>query len=201
MMPPAVVCIGASTGGTDAIRSVLAGLPQTCPPVLVVQHMPASFTPGFAARLDAACALGVKEAEDGEPLARGCAYIARGDRHLALAHGAAGWVARVSDAAPLNRHRPSIDVLFASVVRAAGRQAIGVILTGMGTDGAAGLRALRAAGAYTIAQDEHTSAVFGMPREAIAMGAAMRVLPLGRIADAIVERLAMRAPERDDATA
>jgi two-component system chemotaxis response regulator CheB len=188
----ALVCIGASTGGTEAIRAILVGLPDTCAPVVIVQHMPPVFTRGFAARLDASCALRVKEAEQGEPLERGCAYVASGDRHFAIARGAVGWIAHLSDTAPVNRHRPSVDVLFMAAARIAGAHAIGVILTGMGGDGAVGLRALRAAGAYTIAQDEATSVVFGMPREAIAKGAAMRVLPLDRIAEAIVEQLTLR---------
>ncbi|HEX6161219.1 MAG TPA: chemotaxis-specific protein-glutamate methyltransferase CheB, partial [Thermoanaerobaculia bacterium] len=180
-----VIAIGASTGGTEALRVVLAEMPPDSPPIVVVQHMPALFTRAFAARLNEVCAIEVREAVDGEWLAAGVALIAPGNRHLSVHRASSGFSVQLLDAAPVARHRPSVDVLFHSVARAAGRQAVGVLLTGMGADGAEGLVALRTAGALTIAQDEATSVVFGMPKEAILRGGADRVLPLTRIAAAL----------------
>ncbi|MFP4061747.1 MAG: chemotaxis response regulator protein-glutamate methylesterase [Halochromatium sp.] len=177
-----VLLIGASTGGTEAIREVLEQLPAKTPPVLIVQHMPAGFTRSFAERLNRSSPLQVSEAVDGEPLRPGQAYIAPGDRHLKLARKGRDYVAELDAGPEVNRHRPSVDVLFASAARLAGPKATGVLLTGMGKDGAAGLLALREAGALTIAQDEASSAIFGMPREAIALGAAREVVSLAAIA-------------------
>ena len=185
-----LVCIGASTGGTEAIREILEVFPQDCPGTLITLHMPAEFTKRFAQRLDGICRISVKEAEDGEPVLPGHAYVAPGGRHLAMRRSGQGYVTRLTDDAAVNRHRPSVDVLFAAAAREAGRDAIGVLLTGMGKDGARAMLEMREAGAWTIAQDEATSVVFGMPREAIALGAAHEVLPLGAIGAAVFARLA-----------
>ena len=180
-----LIAIGASTGGTEALRVVLAEMPADSPPIVVVQHMPALFTKAFAARLDEVCAIEVREAVDGERLAPGLCLVAPGNRHLSVHRTQSGFSVQLLDAAPVARHRPSVDVLFHSVARAARAQAVGVLLTGMGADGAEGLVAMRTAGALTIAQDEATCVVFGMPKEAIARGGAERVLPLTRIAAAV----------------
>jgi two-component system chemotaxis response regulator CheB len=181
-----IVCIGASTGGTEAILEVIERLPVDCPPVLVVQHMPERFTAGFARRLDSLCAVEVKEAQDGDRLVSGRVLIAQGGRHLAVARTGLAYSARVVEGPPVSRHRPSVDVLFRSAAQQAGVNALGILLTGMGDDGAAGLFEMRQAGAATIAQDEASSVVFGMPREAIQRGAAERILPLHRMAREIV---------------
>lgn len=180
-----LIIIGASTGGTEAIRAVLEPLPANSPAILITQHMPGGFTRSFAERLDRLCQITVKEATDGERVLPGHAYIAPGDSHLKLARSGANYVARLDDGPPVNRHRPSVDVLFHSASTQAGRNAIGVILTGMGKDGAAGLLEMRQAGSATLAQDEASCVVFGMPREAIALGGAAEVLGL----DDIPERL------------
>ena len=180
-----LIIIGASTGGTEAIRAVLEPLPANSPAILITQHMPGGFTRSFAERLDRLCQISVKEASDGERVLPGHAYIAPGDSHLKLARSGANYVARLDDGPPVNRHRPSVDVLFHSASVQAGRNAIGVILTGMGKDGAAGLLEMRQAGSATLAQDEASCVVFGMPREAIALGGAAEVLGL----DDIPERL------------
>lgn len=184
-----LIAIGASTGGTEAIREVLRGLPADSPGIVITQHMPPGFTTSFAARLDAQCQMRVKEAAAGEPILRGHAYIAPGGRHFSIRRQAAGYVAEVHDGEPVNRHRPSVEVLFRSVAHCAGRNAIGVMLTGMGADGATGMRAMRDAGAYNLVQDEATCVVFGMPREAIAAGAADEILPLQRISTRLLQRL------------
>jgi two-component system chemotaxis response regulator CheB len=178
----AIVGIGASTGGVEALRHILPQLPADIPPVLIAQHMLPGFTPAFARRLDSLCEISVKEAEDGEVPLSGVAYIAPGGRHLLLARRAASYVLRLSDDPPVNRHRPSVDTLFRSMVQAAGTDAIALLLTGMGDDGAQAMLALRTVGAATLAQDEATSIVFGMPRQAIELGAAGEVLPLPDIA-------------------
>jgi two-component system chemotaxis response regulator CheB len=182
-----VIAIGASTGGVEALRAVLAPLPSTMPPMLIAQHMPAGFTRSFAQRLDAACEVGVKEAEDGEPLHTGHAYIAPGGRHLTLARKGGALLARLSSEAPVNRHRPSVDVLFRSVALAAGERSIGLMLSGMGADGAEAMLELRLRGARNIAQDEASCVVFGMPKQAIARGGVHEVLPLDAIARRLVE--------------
>jgi two-component system chemotaxis response regulator CheB len=182
-----VIAIGASTGGVEALRTVLSQLPSTMPPILVAQHMPAGFTRSFAQRLDGACELRVKEGEDGEPLASGHAYIAPGGKHLTIARHAGALRTRLSEEPPVNRHRPSVDVLFRSVANAAGARAIGVMLSGMGADGADAMLELRARGARNLAQDEASCVVFGMPKQAIAAGAVHDVLPLDEIARRLVE--------------
>jgi len=185
-----LIIIGASTGGTEAIRRVLEPLPANSPAILIAQHMPGGFTRSFAERLDRLCQIRVKEAEEGERVLPGHAYIAPGDAHLALARSGANYVARLDDGPPVNRHRPSVDVLFRSAAAQAGRNALGVLLTGMGKDGAAGLLAMREAGAATLAQDETSCVVFGMPREAIALGGAMEVLALEEIAPRLMALVA-----------
>jgi two-component system chemotaxis response regulator CheB len=182
-----VVALGASIGGTEALERVLGALPEGAPPVLVVQHMPAPFTASFAHRLDALCKIEVREARQGDALHWGLALVAPGNRHLSLVRGPDGLLVDITEGDLVSRHRPSVDVLFHSVARVAGPHGIGVILTGMGVDGAAGLSEMRSRGARTLAQDEATSVVFGMPRAAIARGAAERVLPLDQIADAVLE--------------
>ncbi|HVV82296.1 MAG TPA: chemotaxis-specific protein-glutamate methyltransferase CheB, partial [Kofleriaceae bacterium] len=181
-----VIAIGASTGGTEALRELLSALPPDAPGVVVVQHMPPLFTRSFADRLDSLCRIRVKEAEDGDPVLPGHALIAPGGRHLKLRRNGAACTVEVFDGAPVNGHRPSVDVLFHSCAQRLGASAVGVILTGMGRDGAHGLAAMRRRGAHTIAQDQATSVVFGMPREAIERGAAEQVLPLDRIARAVI---------------
>jgi two-component system chemotaxis response regulator CheB len=178
-----VVCIGASTGGTEALREVLEELPINSPGIVVVQHMPESFTRAFARRLDGLCQVDVKEAEDGDTVMRGRVLIAPGGlRHTMLERQGARYVVAVREGPLVSRHRPSVDVLFRSAARNAGANAVGIIMTGMGDDGARGLLEMKQAGARTFAQDEATSIVFGMPKEAIARGAADKVVPLNRIA-------------------
>ena len=188
-----LVAIGASTGGTEAIRMLLAALPEDSPPLAIVQHMPEPYTKAFAQRLDALSALEVKQAEEGDMLRSGRALIAPGNRHLRIRAGSGGYVVSLDDGPPVCGHRPSVDVLFRSAVDAAGPHAVGLLLTGMGSDGAEGLLELRRAGAATIAQDESTSVVFGMPREAIERGAAEQVLALEAIPAAILECASGRA--------
>jgi two-component system chemotaxis response regulator CheB len=179
-----VIAIGASTGGTEALRELLTGLPPDAPGLVVVQHMPEKFTQSFAQRLDKLCRVRVSEARDGDRVLPGHALIAPGNYHLEVVRSGASYVARVFQAPAVSGHRPSVDVLFESCARSLGANAVGVILTGMGADGARGMLAMRRTGARTIAQDEATCVVFGMPREAIACGAVDEVLPLGRIAPA-----------------
>ena len=174
-----IIGIGASTGGVEGLRTVLTELPGDMPPILIAQHMLPGFTGAFARRLDAICEISVKEAEDGEEPLHGVAYVAPGGRHLLLARRHASYLLRVTDDPPLNRHRPSVDALFRSMAQTAASRALAVILTGMGSDGAQAMLELRRAGATTLAQDEASSVVFGMPRQAIAIGAAKEVLALG----------------------
>jgi len=176
-----IIAIGASTGGTEAIKEVLIRLPPDTPGIVITQHIPKLFSGAFARRLDACCQVSVCEAEDGQQILRGHAYVAPGDMHLLLVRDGARYVCRLDEGPPVNRHKPSVDVLFRSVAQQAGRNAIGVVLTGMGKDGALGLKEMRDAGARTIAQDEATSIVWGMPGEALAVGGAADVLPLGDI--------------------
>ena len=176
-----IIAIGASTGGTEAIKEVLIRLPPDTPGIVITQHIPKLFSGAFARRLDACCQVSVCEAEDGQQILRGHAYVAPGDMHLLLVRDGARYVCRLDEGPPVNRHKPSVDVLFRSVAQQAGRNAIGVVLTGMGKDGALGLKEMRDAGARTIAQDEATSIVWGMPGEAVAAGGAADVLPLGDI--------------------
>jgi two-component system chemotaxis response regulator CheB len=182
-----LVVIGASTGGVEALREVLTPLPAEMPPILVAQHMPAGFTRSFAQRLDGMCEIDVKEAEDGEPLRRGRAYIAPGGVHLLVGARAGRLEARLSLEAPINRHRPSVDALFRSAAEAAGERCIGVMLSGMGADGAEAMLELRRRGAHNIAQNEASCVVFGMPKQAIAMNAVHDVLPLREIPRRLAE--------------
>ncbi|MBL8326662.1 MAG: chemotaxis response regulator protein-glutamate methylesterase, partial [Rubrivivax sp.] len=184
-----LIFIGASTGGTEATRELLMQLPADAPAVLITQHMPPGFTRSYAARLNGLCQLAVAEAQDGERVLPGHAYVAPGGRHLAVERSGANYVARVFDGEPVNRHRPSVEVLFESAARVVGRNAMGVMLTGMGADGAAAMRRMRDAGSYNFCQDEASCVVFGMPREAIAHGGADEVLPLAQIAPRLLERL------------
>lgn len=185
-----LIIVGASTGGTEAIRELLVPLPPDAPAVLIAQHMPPGFTKSFAQRLNGLCRITVKEAEHGERVLPGHAYIAPGHAHLLLARSGANYLAHLSDDPPVNRHRPSVDVLFRSAAQHAGKNAVGVILTGMGRDGAAGLLDMKNAGAYTLAQDEASCIVFGMPREAIALGAADEVAPMPEMSRRVMARLA-----------
>ena len=190
-----VIGIGASTGGVEALREILTELPADMPPVLIAQHMLPGFTGAFARRLDAICEMSVKEAQDGEELLQGVAYVAPGGLHLLLTRRGVGYALRLTSDPPINRHRPSVDALFHSMVATAGARAIGVILTGMGADGAEGLLALRNAGARTLAQDEASSVVFGMPRQAIALGGAQEVLALRGIPTRLGELCAADLPQ------
>jgi two-component system chemotaxis response regulator CheB len=173
-----LLIIGASTGGTEAIKSFLLQMPSDCPGILITQHMPAGFTKSFANRLDSICKISVKEAEGGERILPGHAYIAPGDKHLMLGRSGANYVTQLSDAPPVSRHKPSVDVLFDSAATFAGKNAIGVIMTGMGKDGAAGMAKMRQAGAYNFAQNEESCVVYGMPREAVAHGGVQEVAHL-----------------------
>jgi two-component system chemotaxis response regulator CheB len=181
-----VVAVGASTGGTEALARLLSALPADSPGIVVVQHMPEQFTRAFARRLDGLCAISVKEAEDGDPVLRGHALIAPGGRHMLLLRSGARYTVRIKDGPLVSRHRPSVDVLFRSTARYAGKNAVGVIMTGMGDDGARGMREMHDAGAHTIAQDETSCVVFGMPKEAIAAGGVDEILPLDAIPAAIL---------------
>ncbi|WP_018947352.1 chemotaxis response regulator protein-glutamate methylesterase [Thioalkalivibrio sp. AKL17] len=183
-----VIALGASTGGTEALKEVLMGLPPDAPGIVITQHIPAGFSQAFAERMDRSTALRVKEAEDGDVVMPGHVFVAPGtDYHLRLERDGARYVCRLDDQGPVNRHRPSVDVLFESAAQSAGSNTMAALLTGMGDDGARGLLALREAGAHTIAQDEATSLVWGMPGEAVERGAAVQVLPLGRIAEALLD--------------
>jgi len=184
-----IIFIGASTGGTEATREVLTGLPADAPAVMITQHMPPGFTKSYAARLDGLCRIRVQEANDGERVLPGHAYIAPGGMQMSVERSGANYVARVRDGDPVNRHKPSVEVLFLSAARVVGPNALGVMLTGMGADGARAMRDLRDAGSWNVAQDEASCVVFGMPKEAIAAGAVHEVLPLGAIAGKLVEHL------------
>jgi two-component system chemotaxis response regulator CheB len=181
-----VACIGASTGGTEALRVMLEQLPANSPGIVIVQHMPEKFTAAFAKRLNSLCEVEVKEAVHGDPMLRGHVLIAPGDRHMMLERQGARYHVTVREGPLVSRHRPSVDVLFRSAARAAGGNAMGVIMTGMGDDGARGMNEMHQAGAYTVAQDEATSVVFGMPKEAIAHGGVDRIVPLDQIAREIL---------------
>ncbi|GLC25326.1 protein-glutamate methylesterase/protein-glutamine glutaminase [Roseisolibacter agri] len=185
-----VLAIGASTGGTQAIEQVLRALPANAPGTVIVQHMPEHFTAAFAKRLNGLCAMEVREARDGDAVVPGVALVAPGGKHMVLQLSGARYFARIKDGPPVHHQRPAVDVLFQSVARHAGRNAIGVILTGMGADGAKGMLAMREAGAHTVAQDEETCVVFGMPREAIKMGAAAEIVGLPQVAPSVLRALA-----------
>jgi two-component system chemotaxis response regulator CheB len=182
-----IVCIGASTGGTEALRIVLEALPADSPPIAIVQHMPEKFTAAFARRLDGLCKVTVKEAEDGDQVAPGHVLIAPGNHHMLLRRVGRHYEISIADGPAVCRHRPSVDVLFRSAAQSAGANAMGILLTGMGDDGARGLLEMREAGSFTIAQDQESCVVFGMPHEAIERGAPCKVLPLSRMAGAILE--------------
>jgi two-component system chemotaxis response regulator CheB len=185
-----VIAIGASTGGTEAIFEVLSQMPTNCPGILIVQHMPPDYTRTFARRCNDGCAIEVVEGTHNQPVVPGRAYIAPGGCHMRVAQGPSGLVVTIDQDERINRHRPSVDALFDSVASVVGDAAVAAILTGMGSDGAQGLLHLREVGAYTVAQDKESCVVFGMPREAIAVGAAAKVLPLGEIAGALLENAA-----------
>jgi two-component system chemotaxis response regulator CheB len=187
-----VVAVGASTGGTDALREVLHALPADTPGLVIVQHMPERFTKALAERLNRSCRIEVREAQHGDRVTPGRALIAPGNRHLMLGSRGSSYTVRVTDGPLVSRHRPSVDVLFRSVAQVAGPNAVGVIMTGMGDDGAQGMVELKRAGAATIAQDEATSVVFGMPAEAIARGVVDDVVPLGAIAAAVLRKASDR---------
>jgi two-component system chemotaxis response regulator CheB len=181
-----IIAIGASTGGTEAIREVLETMPADAPGIVITQHIPPKFSTSFAHRMDTICAMTVYEADEGQQILPGHVYIAPGDRHLLVERSGARYYCRLSDGPPVNRHRPSVDVLFRSVAQNVGPNAIGVILTGMGDDGARGLLEIKEAGAPTVAQDEASSVVWGMPGEAVKLGAADTQLPLSKIAGKII---------------
>ncbi|WJW76815.1 chemotaxis response regulator protein-glutamate methylesterase [Thiohalobacter sp. IOR34] len=189
-----LIAIGASTGGTEAIKEVLQALPADTPGVVITQHIPAAFSAPFAKRMDGISAMSVCEAEDGQQIVRGHVYIAPGDRHLLVERDGARFVCRLNEGPPVNRHRPSVDVLFRSVADQIGINAVGVLLTGMGNDGAHGMQEMKQAGAHTIAQDEASSVVWGMPGEAVKLGCVDRVLPLNRIAAAVLGAEEKRSP-------
>jgi len=185
-----IIAVGASTGGTEALRAFLTAMPADCPPVVIVQHMPEVFTRAFANRLDGDCVIAVKEAEDGDRVQAGHAYIAPGNRHMLVDRADGSLAIHITDGPLVSRHRPSVDVLFRSVATSAGPKAVGVIMTGMGDDGAQGMLEMKEAGAVNIAQDEASCVVFGMPREAIVRGSVDFVLPLEKIAGEVLLRAA-----------
>ena len=185
-----LIIIGASTGGTEAIREFLMQMPSDCPGILIAQHMPEGFTSSFAKRLDSLCKISVVESQGNERVLPGHAYIAPGHSHLLLTRSGANYMTSIEQSPPVNRHRPSVDVLFRSAAQAAGKNAVGVILTGMGKDGAAGMLDMRNAGAHNFAQDEASCVVFGMPREAIALGAAHEVGSLQALPGMVLDHLA-----------
>ncbi|EZP35402.1 two-component system, chemotaxis family, response regulator CheB [Janthinobacterium sp. OK676] len=185
-----LIIVGASTGGTEAIREFLMQMPSDCPGILITQHMPEGFTRSFARRLDSLCKISVQEAAGGERVLPGHAYIAPGHSHLTLTRSGANYMTKIDQGEPVNRHRPSVDVLFRSAAQSAGKNAVGVILTGMGKDGAQGMLEMKAAGAYNFAQDEASCVVFGMPREAIAVGATHEVGALTALPGMVLGHLA-----------
>lgn len=184
-----IIFVGASTGGTEAIKVFLQGLPKHCPPVLVAQHMPEAFTKPFADRLNGLCSLKVAEAIQGEPALPGHAYIAPGHSHLLARRQGAGYFIELNQGPPVNRHRPSVDVLFRSAANCAGKNAVGVILTGMGKDGAQGMLEMKKSGAYNFAQSEASCVVFGMPKEAILSGGVDEISPLEEMARRVLQHL------------
>ncbi len=181
-----IIALGASTGGTIALEQLLRRFPVDAPGTVIVQHMPEQFTRSFAKRLDQLCAMRVQEAKDGDHVVPGLALVAPGGKHLVVQASGSRWVARVKDGPKVHHQRPAVDVLFQSVARSAGRNAVAALLTGMGADGAKGMLMMREAGAFTVAQNEETCVVYGMPREAVKLDAAVQVLPLDRIAEALL---------------
>jgi two-component system chemotaxis response regulator CheB len=186
-----IIVVGSSTGGTEALKVFLSGMPKNSPPILIAQHMPELFTKSFAERLDHLCEMRVKEAEQHEAIVPGCAYLAPGHSHLSLERIAGKYRTVLSQEPPVNRHRPSVEVLFLAAAKCLGPDAIGVMLTGMGKDGAAAMLEMKKAGAYNLAQDEASCVVFGMPREAIARGAVDEVVPLSRMAERVLARIVL----------
>lgn len=182
-----LIALGASTGGTEAIKEVLTRLPAETPPIVITQHIPAAFSAPFAKRMNTLSAMTVVEAEDGQQIQQGHVYIAPGDKHLEIVRSGTGYICRLNDGEPVNRHKPAVDVMFRSVIKTVGRNAMGVLLTGMGADGAAGLKEMQEMGSPTVAQDEKTSVVWGMPGEAVKLGAADHVLGLEQIPAKILE--------------
>ena len=189
--PERVVALGTSTGGTQALEVVLTALPRVCPGIVIVQHMPEQFTAAFASRLNGLCQIEVKEAQNNDRVMPGRALIAPGGKHMLLRRNGAQYFVEVVDGPLVNRHRPSVDVLFRSVAKSAGANALGVIMTGMGDDGAAGLLEMRKVGAQTLGQDERSCVVYGMPKEAVKRGAVMRAVPLESIAREILAQLSL----------
>ena len=185
-----LIIIGASTGGTEAVKSFLMQMPSDAPGILITQHMPPGFTRSFAKRLDTLCKITVSEAQGDERILPGHAFIAPGDSHLLLARSGANYVTKLDQGPPVNRHRPAVDVLFDSAAKTAGKNCVGVILTGMGKDGAAGMLRMREAGAFNVAQDEASCVVFGMPKEAIAVGGVHEIAPLNDLPGIVLEHLA-----------
>jgi len=183
-----LIAIGSSTGGVEALTSILCQLPPECPPIVIAQHMPAGYTHSFATRLSMICAINVREASDGLPLSNGMAVVAPGGQHMKIAAGRSGFVAKISDEAPVNRHKPSVDVLFASIARFAAAKTLGIILTGMGSDGAQGLLDLRKEGAYTVAQNKDSCVVYGMPKSAVQLGAVDEEASLDEMPHVIIRR-------------
>ncbi len=186
-----IIVVGSSTGGTDALKEFLSGMPKHAPAILITQHMPELFTRSFAERLDHLCAVHVTEARQHEDIVAGHVYLAPGHSHLSLERAGARYRTVLSQDPPVNRHRPSVEVLFLSAARYLGKDAIGIMLTGMGKDGAAAMLEMKRAGAYNLAQSEDTCVVFGMPREAIALGAVDEVVPLKNMAERVMARLAV----------
>lgn len=184
-----IITIGASTGGTEAIKEILVQLPADSPGIIITQHIPAAFSGAFAKRIDSLSKMAVCEAVDKQPVLRGHAYIAPGDKHLKLARSGTQYYCQLDDGEPVNRHKPSVDVMFNSVASVAGQNALGVILTGMGADGSLGLKAMRDAGSVTVAQDKASSVVWGMPGEAVKLDAAQHILPINTIADKLISLL------------
>jgi two-component system chemotaxis response regulator CheB len=191
MMGEKIIVVGSSTGGTEALKVFLSGMPERSPAILVTQHMPELFTKSFAERLDHLCAMQVREAEHQEAIVAGRVYLAPGHSHLSLERVAGKYRTVLSRDPPVNRHRPSVEVLFLSAAKHLGTGAIGVMLTGMGKDGAAAMLEMKKAGAYNLAQDEASCVVFGMPREVIALGAADEIVSLPRMAERVLARLAL----------
>jgi two-component system, chemotaxis family, protein-glutamate methylesterase/glutaminase len=185
-----IIVVGSSTGGTEALKEFLSGMPAHAPAILIAQHMPELFTRSFAERLDHACAMHVSEAEHHEEIVAGRVYLAPGHSHLSLEGAAGKYRTVLSRDPPVNRHRPSVEVLFLSAAACLGANAIGVMLTGMGKDGAAAMLKMKQAGAYNFAQDEASCVVFGMPREAIALGAVDEIVPLAKMAERVLARIA-----------
>ena len=181
-----IIAIGSSTGGTEAVKDVLEVLPPNTPPIIITQHMPERFTKSWADRMNQLCRISVKEAQDGDSVLPGHALVAPGNYHMTLVRNGARYSVHIDQNPPVNRHRPSVDVMFDSVARYAGGNSVGVILTGMGGDGAKGMLAMKQAGAHTIAQDEASCVVFGMPKEAIKLGGVDKILPLADIPGAVL---------------